>query len=124
MPLTAQSHSETSSSTKGLYIYQRDEYDEGMHAYSQPIHIEETCSDDRKVILAVLYNLGLAYLRQGQNQEAMGWFQRALSLTHATGVDDDVNPVAVHHNIGYLFYRMGQYRRSNGTIPKGPHGRP
>ena len=31
---------------KALYVYQRDEYDEGMHAYSLPIHIENDCMDD------------------------------------------------------------------------------
>ena len=105
------SKSDNNNSNKALYVYQRDEYDEGMYAYSLPVHIDGTCEDDTGVSATILYNLGQGLVRQGHYEEALDWFQRA--LTDIQGSQQKlvgaVNAVAIQHNIGHCCYRLGQY---------------
>eukprot|EP00540_Astrosyne_radiata_P001107 CAMPEP_0116866078 /NCGR_PEP_ID=MMETSP0418-20121206/25821_1 /TAXON_ID=1158023 /ORGANISM="Astrosyne radiata, Strain 13vi08-1A" /LENGTH=309 /DNA_ID=CAMNT_0004501657 /DNA_START=16 /DNA_END=945 /DNA_ORIENTATION=+ len=96
-------------SNKALYVYQRDEYDEGMHAYSVPIRIDEMCEDQRLIASTLMYNIGQALVRCGEYEEAIGWFERALAKAYCTNADSRVNVTSIQNNLGHCCYRMGRY---------------
>ena len=99
---------------KALYVYQRDEYDEGMHAYSQPIHIEDDYMDDTQIAATIAYNLGQGLVRQGAYEEALGWFRTADKEIRGTrhAYTNAVHTVAIQHNLGHCTYRLGRYESS------------
>jgi len=73
--------------SKNLYIYQRGEYDEGMHTYSSPIPLDASSAATSKlsmhqVTATILFNLGQLYLRLNEEQEATDAFLQALQLMH------------------------------------------
>ncbi|KAI2498634.1 TPR repeat [Fragilaria crotonensis] len=100
--------SDENKTIKSLYVYQRDEYDEGMHAYSQPIHIDYDCMDNAQIMAAILYNLGQGLVQQGAYEEALGWFHA--SHREIKGIRhrcfSAINVVAIHHNLGHCTYRL------------------
>mmetsp|Transcript_3969 Transcript_3969/g.5795 ORF Transcript_3969/g.5795 Transcript_3969/m.5795 type:complete len:345 (-) Transcript_3969:13-1047(-) len=110
-------NSNASTNNKNLYIYQRDEYDEGMYIYTSPVALDNTCCDHRIILSTVLYNLGQTHVRHGQYEEALGWFERCLTKTTLTESSSRstktattaVNAVTVQHNIGHCNYRLGRY---------------
>ena len=76
--------------SKNLYIYQRGEYDEGMHTYSSPLELDAACTGTdpaaglsmHAVTATVLFNLGQLYLRLNEEQEATDAFLQALQILH------------------------------------------
>lgn len=79
--------SSTSSTASSLYIYQREEYDEGMHVYKEALYLSSSSDEvtDKKFRDAILsYNLGQAFLRTRQHEEAKRWFHRALTMITTT----------------------------------------
>lgn len=101
---------------KSLYIYQRGEYDEGMHGYSDPVTLHADIVSTKNAATTIVFNLGQLYLRLNDDDEALKSFLRALQLgqwgseclgkASATG---GVSLMAVLHNIGHVQYRNGHY---------------
>lgn len=103
--------------SKNLYIYQRGEYDEGMHTFANPIRINAELSTIHTATATILFNLGQIQVRLNDNEEAERSFVRACqvewsssgggcSLKAKTG---GVSIMAILHNIGNVQYRMGRY---------------
>ena len=76
----------TPSATKGgevsksLYIYQRGEYDEGMHTFSEPLSLDPTLMSLHCATATIMFNLGQLYLRVNDNESALNSFQCALQI--------------------------------------------
>ncbi|CAB9498744.1 Kinesin light chain [Seminavis robusta] len=120
---------ENSDASKNLYIYQRGEYDEGMHTFSQPIMIDAELASIHTSVATILYNLGQVAICTNNNQEACTSFLRALqifqcgsdccansmkALSHAGGV----TVVAILSNIGNVLYRAGRFEEAIQTFQK------
>lgn len=121
--------------SKNLYIYQRGEYDEGMHTFSQPLPLEDhelTGSLSMHAITAtILFNLGQLYLRLNEEQEATDAFLQALQLLHMGSplalpqcvkkdgsAPQQISFMALYHNLGHLQYRQGHYEDAVRTYSK------
>jgi tetratricopeptide (TPR) repeat protein len=116
--------------SRSLYVYQRGEYDEGMHTFSVPIVMDAATTSLPNAILTVLFNMGQLYLRTNQNEAAAQAFMRALQLINSTSptsklqqqqqpaASSAVSLMAVLHNIGHVQYRTGQYEDAVRTYAK------
>lgn len=105
------STSSTSSSIdKTLYIYQREQYDEGLFLHREALHTPEDTA--RPLYDATLmYNVGQACIRSQHYKEAQRWFSCALSLVCASelqGVKSGaINSYKIQHILGYCSYCLG-----------------
>lgn len=80
---TANCEEKAGEVSKNLYIYQRGEYDEGMHTYSTPLSMEAAAGLSMHAVTAtILFNLGQLYLRLNEEQEATDAFLQALQIMH------------------------------------------
>lgn len=123
--------------SKNLYIYQRGEYDEGMHTFSQAITLLEQHQQPghplsmHAVTATILFNLGQLYLRMNEEQEATDAFLQALQLMHMgtvtpntsvspkkEGAPPQISFMALYHNLGHLQYRQGHYEDAVRTYSK------
>lgn len=110
--------------SKSLYIYQRGEYDEGMHVYSDPILLESHVSSLHDAIATILFNLGQLFLRLNDNDEAFQAFSRALQIAKwgdnctTKAKQQSVTVLAILHNIGHVQYRAGHYEDAVRTYIK------
>jgi tetratricopeptide (TPR) repeat protein len=108
------------SISRDSYIYQRREYDEGMHVFSSPIPMEGQIMDlidsHDAAACVVLYNLGQLSLMGHKDKEATDWFQKALFLTRRLTKSSPVSSVAILHNIGYIQYRNSELEKSLSTF--------
>ena len=89
-----------------LYIYQREDYDEGMYVY------RDTCSmcpnmSQAAMESTLLYNLGQAHVRSRHYQQAKEWFQMALETVPQDSTSE-LNACMIFHNLGNCCYRMGE----------------
>lgn len=123
----AQSAIDNSSASKNLYIYQRGEYDEGMHACSSFVSIDAELCSIHTATATILYNIGQALVRSNDNQEASNHFLRALQIAQLgsnNGIGDckslngGVSIVAILSNIGNVLYRSGRFDESIRTFQK------
>jgi tetratricopeptide (TPR) repeat protein len=124
-----QSNIGNASAPKNLYIYQRGEYDEGMHTFSSPVMIDAELSSIHTAAATILYNLGQIFVRTNNNQEASTSFLRALQIFQC-GSDDcstgmkgikqpgGVTVVAILSNIGNVLYRAGRFEEAIRTFQK------
>jgi len=69
--------------SKSLYVYQRGEYDEGMHGYSDPITLE-FASSNMNAVATLYFNLGQLYLRINKDEKAQDCFLAAMQLLGGT----------------------------------------
>jgi tetratricopeptide (TPR) repeat protein len=96
--------------TKMLYIYQRQEYDEGMYAYSEALPIEENLSDSLRSA-TLMYNVGQTHVRRAKYFEARKWFELAMVRLRLDPIPNEHAPmyfVRVFHNLGHCLYRLGK----------------
>lgn len=113
--------------SKSLYIYQRGEYDEGMHSFSNPIKLDESLCSMHSATSTILYNLGQLFLRINDNEEASNSFMRALQIAEWSGEDQPRNSqygvsiMAILHCIGHVQYRSGHYEDAVRTYAKALH---
>jgi tetratricopeptide (TPR) repeat protein len=125
--LNLSNHSTTSTGSnidarisRDSYIYQRREYDEGMHVFSSPVPMEVKIMDlidsHDAAACVVLYNLGQLSLLRHKDKEATDCFQRALFLTRRVTKSSPVSSVAILHNIGYIQYRNSELEKSLSTF--------
>lgn len=93
-----------------LYIYQREEYDEGMYTFSDALPLYENLSESIRSS-TLLYNVGQTHVRRGSYFEARKWFELALvrvAIDAETGTSAMLNVVRAHHNLGHCLYRLGK----------------
>lgn len=114
------------SSKKTSYLYQRDDYDEGMNTFTEPIAIFPELSTCVTGMATVLFNLGQLCLRLGDEQEAYVSFLRALMIagdssnnnTNKSGVENAHFLMATLHNIGHIQYRNAKYEEAIHTYTR------
>lgn len=92
-----------------LYIYQRQEYDEGMYVYADALSLEEIPNEAMSSV-TLLYNVGQTHVRRGKYYEAKKWFELALVRMRLaiTGQLPPLDVVRIYHNLGHCFYRLGK----------------
>lgn len=110
-----------SFAAKKLYIFQREEYDEGMDLYNDPIAIETTTSTLSSLMVTLLYNIGLTTVRLGDDEDALAYFSEAFSISEGRGrvetktsgtvASNDV-VLAILHNLSRIEYRNGRYEEA------------
>ena len=94
------------------YIYQRMDFDEGMHGFSnaEPIGIDD---QPQEVAAILLFNAGQARRRMNDYDGASRYYDRALRailpFPNDIGMAGHVHSVVIPilHNIGQLHYRLG-----------------
>ena len=106
---------------KNSYIYQRREYDEGMHFFSHPIqiqgHIFDNMDTAHNVFASVVfYNLGQLCLLIQNDEEATFCFNRSLYYSKNIPGKSTVTVVSILHNIGYIQYRNIELGKSLATF--------
>lgn len=114
-------------SKKTSYLYQRDDYDEGMNTFTEPVAIFPELSTVLTGMATILFNLGQLCLRMGDEQEAYVSFLRALMIasdsnntrSSSKGVVDNAHfMVATLHNIGHIQYRNAKYEEAIQTYTR------
>jgi len=92
-----------------LYIYQRQEYDEGMYVYSEPLPLEGPQSESLRSG-TLIYNVAQTHVRRGRYYEARKWYEMAIvRMSRVTGHDDlPLILVKIYHNLGHCSYRLGK----------------
>jgi tetratricopeptide (TPR) repeat protein len=116
--------SRSSKNDKSLYIYQRTEFDEGMHTYSEAITIEQQSVTDVKNLefyQAILcYNIGQCHQQRKQYPAADVQFRKALykseAQSHAADEFAHAFKIRLLHKIGQLMYFRGDYEESCETF--------
>lgn len=102
------------------YIYQRREYDEGMHHFSTPIRMQGPLLDSIRThedaASVVFYNIGQLCLLRHRDEEATECFVRALFLARSSAGMPLVSVVAILHNIGYIQYRNIELEKALATF--------
>lgn len=120
-------HSTSSNVSRDSYIYQRREYDEGMHVFSSPLKMEgpvlEAMDSQNAAAIVLLYNMGQLYLLRHSDEDANECFVRALFLARCRkGNNSNSRPnnypgaVAILHNIGYIQYRNSELEKALRTF--------
>lgn len=126
--------SKAGRASKSLYIYQRGEYSEGFHTYSEPVALDATTATSSggtplsvaTATSTVMFNLGQLSLRMNQHKEASAMFFRALQIAQqvdekSTGRQQQqqgVTAMAILHQIGHAQYRSGSYEDAVRTYGK------
>jgi tetratricopeptide (TPR) repeat protein len=74
------------TSSASMYIYQREEYDEGMYVYKEALYLDKQTTTTSSALrdATLMYNVGQAHLRTRQYLEAKRWFMRALARFQQT----------------------------------------
>ena len=109
--------------SKNLYIYQRGEYDEGMHTYSTPLSMEATAGLSMHAVTAtILFNLGQLYLRLNEEQEATDAFLQALQIMHM-GSPNGVPSGNHHHGSSMMMMADDSKKESNSSVNHSAGGR-
>jgi tetratricopeptide (TPR) repeat protein len=91
------------------YIFQRQDYDEGMFVYSEPLVNDKEQSELIRSV-SLLYNMAIDHVRYRKYAEARRYFELGL-LKLAEGCEDPMAPlisVQLYHNLAYCFYCLGQ----------------
>ena len=86
-------------------LKQRQKYDEGMQAYSEPLYPYD---DINTVASTLMYNIAQTHAARHQYESAKAWFERShtrrqLSADYGNVVMDTM----ILHNLGYCSYRLG-----------------
>lgn len=101
--------------TSNMHVYQREEYDEGMHVYKDALYLNKGASVCKPLRNATLmYNVGQTHLRTRQYKDAKRWFSLALTTFGEWKATNNnrpsnslLNEVKIHHNIAFCFYCSG-----------------
>jgi tetratricopeptide (TPR) repeat protein len=98
-----------SPKVKRSCIYQQQEYDEGMYAYSEALPLHDGLGDYIRSA-TLLYDVGQTHVRRGQYNEARQWFDLAMVRVKLAPSDPtaSITTVKIHHNLGHCFYGLGQ----------------
>lgn len=119
-----QSKLDRSGISRSLYIFQREEYDEGMGTFGNPVRITANISFQGATAV-ILFNLGQVCIRFGEIEEAINFFLHSLSLLQDQSLksraDEGVTILQILHNIGNMQYRRGMYQDAIGTYNRALH---
>ena len=91
---------------KNLYIYQREEYDEGMGVFSDVLRLD-ICASLHSATATIFYNMGQLSMRLNEGDAALKYFQLALHFAES-GSDGYslqgccLSAVAILHNITHI----------------------
>jgi tetratricopeptide (TPR) repeat protein len=100
------------SSSTLLYIYQRQEYDEGMYVYNEALPLDGDCGNASVRSATLLYNVAQTHVRRGTYFEAKKWFELALvRLKVAKAMNQGscaIKMVWIYHNLAHCLYRLGK----------------
>lgn len=124
-PETVPPLSECGVSKTSFYVYQRGEYDEGMHGFSDPVPLNADIVSAKTAVATLHFNVAQLQLRRNNDEEALQSFLRAMQVGQ-WDIDNDlgkqtsfssinctvtggVSFVAVLHSIGHVQYRNGRY---------------
>lgn len=113
-----------------LYVFQREEYDEGMGAFSDPVNINTASRgdlSDNAIQATILYNVRQLCVKMGENEDALESFclaLKALRWSNATRRSraHEMIAIAILHNIGHLQYRTGMYDDAVKTYTRALEG--
>lgn len=103
--------------TSDSYVFQREEYDEGMGAFSDPVNIDTASRSEltgSDIEATIFYNVGQLSIKMGDNENALESFCLALKAlrwhnSSRKSRAHDMIAIAILHNIGHLQYRSGLY---------------
>jgi tetratricopeptide (TPR) repeat protein len=99
----------TSVKSTLLYIYQRQEYDEGMYMFSNALPLDEILSGSI-CSATLLYNVGQTHVRRRSYVDARKWLELSLlRVTLETEFDTATATMTamIYHNLGHCLYRLG-----------------
>lgn len=107
------STSTATTSTSNMHVYQREEYDEGMHVYKEALYLNKEASKPIRDA-TLMYNVGQTHLRTRQYNDAKRWFSMALTTYEASTQASDslLNDVKIHHNLAFCHYCLGDNERA------------
>jgi len=98
------------------------EYDEGMHTYNDPLFIYTANNppdiSDETVRSTVLYNLGIAHMHLGDDEEAFTYLSILIDLHQKLKPSlcknefSGASMVAILSNIGHIYFRAGKYEEA------------
>jgi tetratricopeptide (TPR) repeat protein len=117
-----------------MHVYQREEYDEGMHIYKEALYLDDCEASTHFRDATLMYNVGQTHLRTRQYEDAKRWFsvsfatfeeykERTLPASAAPhgascrlhGISSAANgsktllsEVKILHNIAFCYYCLGQ----------------
>jgi tetratricopeptide (TPR) repeat protein len=102
-----------------MYIYQRQEYDEGMYLYDDALSADEIQSESIRSA-TLLYNVGQTHVHQRKYYEARRWFELALVRVMLNAQNSEAARVLVklYHNLGHCHYRLGSNEESMRNYQK------
>ena len=90
------------------HYYQEGQCDEGMSTFSQPALIGPLYSDKASISTIIHFNIGIAYSRIGDEDEAVIYFEKVVDIISSTIPYDSSLPLyTILHNIGHSQWRSG-----------------
>lgn len=102
--------------------FDREEYDEGMNAFSAMVPMDGSATSFPCAATIVLYNLGLLHVLVKQDETAEKCFTSALNLARwSTTLDlraSGLSVTAILHNLANIEYRRGNLAESIGIFQK------
>jgi tetratricopeptide (TPR) repeat protein len=107
---------------RSSYIYQRMDFDEGMHSYADMEKIDgnrvlefeevngQTSMEVRHAVIqsTLLFNEGQVHRRRGEFDVAATKYENALGMLTSVDFDQYELLISILHNIGQLQYRRGE----------------
>ncbi len=97
---------------RGSVFHRRGQFKEAVEIYRQALELVAEEGEDRfRKLRAMLCNsIGLSLMKAFRLEESMGWFQRALELSHAIG--DLKTELQVRINMGVVANDSGRYQEA------------
>ena len=112
-PLAPQQQQERERADPSSYIYQREDYDEGMYVFHEALSLSPSNSQWKRQLI-LRYNMGQASIRFRKYHTAQRWFQTAWNclLAESNGATTELwkyhLSIRLQHNLGFCSYCLGQ----------------
>lgn len=103
----------------GAYYQQIGEFDKAMLQYSNALNYIET--EDSISKANVLTKLGIAYNSMRNHEEALSYYQQALSYVTSSQVDYQKRSAELFNNIGVVYENQNKYGRALDAYYKALH---
>jgi len=132
---TMSSLSQQGLSKTSLYVFQRGEYDEGMHGYLDPVSLNADAVSLQRAVATIYFNVGQWNLRYQNDDEAQQSFLLARQLlgsqqglsdrqiitaksNDSGAVTGGVSLMAILQSLGHVQYRNGRYEDAIKTYTR------
>lgn len=102
-------------------VFQREDYDEGMDTYCEPLRISPQNALCHEVYSSILFNQALCYVKRNAAREAYHLFRHSLEVLKdfcCGSEGDHIKMIAVYHNLGRIEYRCGLLENAIETYTK------